>query len=278
MLKTRIITAILLVIGFLMALFFTSSFTWSLITLFITVIAVWEWMKLIKLNAKQITISLTGTLIIGLMLVTFSKFSSETILELYADKLVLLLLAVSAVFWVVVAPTWLITRKKINQKLFMSILGVSLLLATWIALIGLHKISPLLLLSVLATVWIADSAAYFAGKKFGKHKLAPEISPGKTWEGVMGALFAVTLYGLLLCHFQHLSRWLILGLWLIVILSVMGDLFESLLKRQSNVKDSSQLLPGHGGVLDRIDGLIPTLPLVLLSIYFPLFTNLQLHG
>lgn len=278
MLKTRIITAILLVIGFLMALFFTSSFTWSLITLFITVIAVWEWMKLIKLNAKQITISLTGTLIIGLMLVTFSKFSSETILELYADKLVLLLLAVSAVFWVVVAPTWLITRKKINQKLFMSILGISLLLATWIALIGLHKISPLLLLSVLATVWIADSAAYFAGKKFGKHKLAPEISPGKTWEGVMGALFSVTLYGLLLCHFQHLSRWLILGLWLIVILSVMGDLFESLLKRQSNVKDSSQLLPGHGGVLDRIDGLIPTLPLVLLSIYFPLFTNLQLHG
>ncbi|HNU67311.1 MAG TPA: phosphatidate cytidylyltransferase [Methylotenera sp.] len=278
MLKTRIITAILLVIGFLMALFFTSSFAWSLITLFITVIAVWEWMKLIKLNAKQITISLTGTLIIGLMLVAFSKFSSETILELYADKLVLLLLAVSAVFWVVVAPTWLITRKKINQKLFMSTLGISLLLATWIALIGLHKISPLLLLSVLATVWIADSAAYFAGKKFGKHKLAPEISPGKTWEGVMGALFAVTLYGLLLCHFQHLSRWLILGLWLIVILSVMGDLFESLLKRQSNVKDSSQLLPGHGGVLDRIDGLIPTLPLVLLSIYFPLFTNLQLHG
>ena len=278
MLKTRIITAILLVIGFLMALFFTSSFAWSLITLFITVIGVWEWMKLIKLNAQQITISLTGTLIIGLMLVTFSKFSSETILELYADKLVLLLLAVSAVFWVVVAPTWLITRKKINQKLFMSILGISLLLATWIALIGLHKISPLLLLSVLATVWIADSAAYFAGKKFGKHKLAPEISPGKTWEGVMGALFAVTLYGLLLCHFQHLSRWLILGLWLIVILSVMGDLFESLLKRQSNVKDSSQLLPGHGGVLDRIDGLIPTLPLVLLSIYFPLFTNLQLHG
>ncbi|PPD52421.1 MAG: phosphatidate cytidylyltransferase [Methylotenera sp.] len=278
MLKTRIITAILLVIGFLMALFFTSSFAWSLITLFITVIGVWEWMKLIKLNAQQITISLTGTLIIGLMLVTLSKFSSETILELYADKLALLLLAVSAVFWVVVAPTWLITRKKINQKFFMSILGISLLLATWIALIGLHKISPLLLLSVLATVWIADSAAYFAGKKFGKHKLAPEISPGKTWEGVMGALFAVTLYGLLLCHFQHLSRWLILGLWLIVILSVMGDLFESLLKRQSNVKDSSQLLPGHGGVLDRIDGLIPTLPLVLLNIYFPLFANLQLHG
>ena len=278
MLKTRIITAVLLVIGFLMALFFTSSFSWSLITLLIAMIGVWEWMKLIKLNLQQMTISLVGTLIIGLMLVYFSKLSSESLLGLYLDKLALLLLAVSAVFWIIIAPAWLNTRRKINQKFFMSILGISLLLATWIALIGLHRISPLLLLSVLVTVWIADSAAYFAGKNFGKHKLAPEISPGKTWEGVLGALLAVTLYGLLLCHFQHLSRWLILGLWLIVILSVMGDLFESLLKRQANLKDSSQLLPGHGGVLDRIDGLIPTLPLVLFYIYFPLFPNLQLHG
>ncbi|HQO15655.1 MAG TPA: phosphatidate cytidylyltransferase [Methylotenera sp.] len=278
MLKTRIITAVLLVIGFLMALFFTSSFSWSLITLLIAMIGVWEWMKLIKLNLQQMTISLVGTLIIGLMLVYFSKLSSESLLGLYLDKLALLLLAVSAVFWIIVAPAWLNTRRKINQKFFMSILGISLLLATWIALIGLHRISPLLLLSILVTVWIADSAAYFAGKNFGKHKLAPEISPGKTWEGVLGALLAVTLYGLLLCYFQHLSRWLILGLWLIVILSVMGDLFESLLKRQANLKDSSQLLPGHGGVLDRIDGLIPTLPLVLFYIYFPLFPNLQLHG
>ena len=131
---------------------------------------------------------------------------------------------------------------------------------------------------MLITVWLADSAAYFAGKRFGRHKLAPEISPGKTWEGVAGALFATTVYGLVLCNYMHYSRWLILGLWLIVVLSIMGDLFESLMKRQAGVKDSSHLLPGHGGVLDRIDGLMPTLPLVLFYIYFPLFSNLQLHA
>ena len=131
---------------------------------------------------------------------------------------------------------------------------------------------------MLGTVWLADSAAYFAGKNFGRHKLAPEISPGKTWEGVAGALLAVTFYGLVICYYMHISRWLIVGLWLMVVLSIMGDLFESLLKRQAGVKDSSHLLPGHGGVLDRIDGLIPTLPLVLFYIYFPLFANLQLHA
>jgi phosphatidate cytidylyltransferase len=160
----------------------------------------------------------------------------------------------------------------------MAFLGLVLLLATWVALTGLQNISPWLLLGVLATVWLADSAAYFAGKRFGRHKLAPEISPGKTWEGVVGAMLAATIYGLALCHLLHYTRWLILGLWLIVVLSIMGDLFESLLKRQAGVKDSSHLLPGHGGVLDRIDGLIPTLPLVLFYIYFPLFSNLQLHA
>ena len=160
----------------------------------------------------------------------------------------------------------------------MSLLGLVLLFSTWFGLMGLHRVSPWLLLAVLATVWIADTAAYFFGKRFGRIKLAPSISPGKTWEGVAGALFTVTLYGTGLCIIFDINVWLIIGLWLIVVLSIMGDLFESLLKRQAGIKDSGQLLPGHGGLLDRIDGLIPSLALTLFYIYFPLFKKLPLHA
>jgi phosphatidate cytidylyltransferase len=274
MLKTRVITAVFLTIGFLAALFLASKMVWTYLTLAATMIGVWEWSKLIKLHKQEMHIYVGLALAIGLMLI----FTIDTPLALYYDEIVFSLLSLSALFWIVFSPIWLISRKKINCNLLMAFLGLVLLLATWVALTGLQNISPWLLLGVLATVWLADSAAYFAGKRFGRHKLAPEISPGKTWEGVVGAMLAATIYGLALCHLLHYTRWLILGLWLIVVLSIMGDLFESLLKRQAGVKDSSHLLPGHGGVLDRIDGLIPTLPLVLFYIYFPLFSNLQLHA
>ena len=274
MLKTRVITAVFLTIGFLLALFFASKVVWSLLTLLATVIGVWEWSKLIKLKKRHMHIYLAVALAIGLLLI----FSVDSPFANYHDELVFLLLGLAAFFWIVLTPIWLISRFQIDQKLLMALLGLVLLLATWVGLNGLQNISHWLLLGVLITVWLADSAAYFAGKRFGRHKLAPEISPGKTWEGVAGALFATTVYGLVLCNYMHYSRWLILGLWLIVVLSIMGDLFESLMKRQAGVKDSSHLLPGHGGVLDRIDGLMPTLPLVLFYIYFPLFSNLQLHA
>ena len=273
MLKTRIITAIVLAIGFSVALFKASNQVWTVITFTATLIALWEWSNLIKLTKLQMLLNLAGALSIGLMML----FSSHLSIGHYKDELEFGLLFISTVFWVVLIPFWLISRKTINNKLVMAMLGLLLLLATWVALNGLELISPWLLLAVLSTVWLADSAAYFAGKRFGHHKLAPEISPGKTLEGVAGAMLASTFYGLLLCYYLHISRWLIVGLWIIVVLSIMGDLFESLLKRQAGKKDSSHLLPGHGGVLDRIDGLISTLPLVLFYIYFPIFANLQLH-
>ena len=274
MLKTRVITAVFLTIGFLVALFFSSKIVWTLLTLFVTLLGVWEWSNLIKLHKQTKHICLSLALVSGLLLV----FTVDTPFELYHDEIVFTLLSLSTLFWVVISPIWLITRKKITHKLTMAFLGLVLLFSTWLALNGLQNISPWLLLGVMMTVWLADSCAYFAGKRFGRHKLAPEISPGKTWEGVAGAMLATTIYGLALCHYMHYSRWLILGLWLIVVLSIMGDLFESLLKRHAGVKDSSHLLPGHGGILDRIDGLIPTLPLVLFYIYFPLFSNIQLHA
>lgn len=274
MLKTRVITAVILTIGFLVVLFLASKMVWSCLMLAATLVGVWEWAKLIKLDKHQVPLYVASALVIGLLWI----FTTDTSFAIYHDEIVFGLLSLSALFWIVFSPIWLISRKKVNHKLLMAFLGLVLLLATWLALNGLQSISPWLLLGVLAIVWLADIAAYFAGKRFGRHKLAPEISPGKTWEGVAGAILAATIYGLVLCYYMHYSRWLIVGLWLIVVLSIMGDLFESLLKRQAGVKDSSHLLPGHGGVLDRIDGLISTLPMALFYIYYPLFSSLQLHA
>jgi phosphatidate cytidylyltransferase len=149
--------------------------------------------------------------------------------------------------------------------------------ACWHALVAARMAGVPFVLSLMLVVWLADIGAYFAGKAFGRHKLAPAISPGKTWEGAIGGWLAVvivaaaatvlhafepTLYSALL---ERLGAVRTVGaLTLLVVFSVVGDLFESMLKRQAGVKDSSGLLPGHGGVLDRIDALLPVLPLAML--------------
>lgn len=274
MLKTRIITAAALLAGLFSVVFFASSEVWALITLGIVLLGMAEWSNLIRLQKNQRYFLLFVTLVLGLLI----AFMHLTPLYYYQNHVVLAVLAIASLFWIVVAPLWLVTRKTFSNTFVMSVLGLFLMFATWIALVGLHAINPFLLLAAIATVSIADSAAYFAGKKFGRHKLAPEISPGKTWEGVLGALFAVTVYGAALCYYQKFSLWLIVCLWLLVALSIVGDLVESLLKRKADLKDSGQLLPGHGGILDRIDGLMPTLPITLFFIYLPFLAGYSLHG
>jgi phosphatidate cytidylyltransferase len=157
-----------------------------------------------------------------------------------------------------------------------TILGLALLPAAWFALLYLHGQGVLMLLSTMAIVWVADIAAYFAGRAFGKRRLAPAISPGKTWAGVGGAVagvlgVATVVYALIPVApaFSNalMRRSLALGwivLCVLVAFSIVGDLFESLLKRQAGMKDSGGLLPGHGGVLDRIDALVPVLPMAVL--------------
>jgi phosphatidate cytidylyltransferase len=264
-------------------MFLASPMFWALCTLAITLIAVWEWSNLVKLNRAQMLLNVSLALTIGLAFIVTANIQLAADYDVLMFKLLFGLLALAVAFWIFIAPVWLITRRQISHKLLLAALGLLLLLANWLALVGLHGLSPWVLLAVLSTVWLADSAAYFAGKRFGRNKLAPEISPGKTWEGVAGAFVGVTIYGLLLCYYFHLNFWLIVGLWLMVVLSIMGDLFESLLKRQAGVKDSSQLLPGHGGILDRIDGLIPSLALTMLYFYLTIFLNIAfpnaiLHG
>jgi phosphatidate cytidylyltransferase len=142
--------------------------------------------------------------------------------------------------------------------------------------VELQAYSPWLVLAAMAIVWIADTAAYFSGRAFGKHKLAPQVSPGKTWEGVFGAWVAVAVYAAILVRFAPdagfrlavtpltVAAWIAFALVLAAV-SVVGDLFESLLKRHANVKDSGSLLPGHGGILDRVDDLLAAMPLAALA-------------
>lgn len=179
----------------------------------------------------------------------------------------------AAGFWLIVAPLWMKSRWALPKSPAGLAIGALLLLPTWLALVQLRQAGPFTLLGLLAMIWLADIAAYFSGRAFGKNKLAPSISPGKTWEGAIGGGVAVLALGLWLATTsvtmlseKSVTNFVLLALVLVVLtaISIVGDLFESLLKRQAGLKDSSNVLPGHGGVLDRIDSQISTLPLLAL--------------
>lgn len=266
MLKTRIITASLLVIFFIPALFILSTINWAYSMLVFCLLALYEWGGMIHLSATQNKLYIMISAIAGLLTIYFLQKLGFHLFFFNS----LTLFAVVSVFWFFLVPVWMKTKHIVSNKLLMAMLGFLLIASLWLALICAKSADPWLLLVLLATIWIADSAAYFAGKNFGKHKLAPNISPGKTWEGVAGALIAVTFFGAILylndgVGFHQLA--VFPALWIITGLGVVGDLFESMMKRQANLKDSGNLLPGHGGILDRVDGIIPSLPIAILMIY-----------
>lgn len=263
MLKTRIFTALALLACFIPALFLLDNRLWSWLMLVVTLLALHEWAGLIGLSKRQTQIYLVVSLIFAIfmiwqMLMNFHLFFIKS----------LWLFAAATLFWVVCVPIWL-ARGWASRNVFINMaIGWLLLGSLWLALVCIKRVDPWLLLVIISTIWIADSAAYFAGKRFGKHKLAPTISPGKTWEGVFGALVAVSLFGLAIYLLFPNQDWMMIpGLCVIAALGVYGDLLESFFKRQANLKDSGQLLPGHGGILDRIDGVIPALPIGILMIY-----------
>lgn len=151
--------------------------------------------------------------------------------------------------------------------------GILALLGSWLALVHLHGLEPygpMLVLFLLVLIWIADSAAFFSGRRWGKAKLAPALSPGKTWAGAYGALVGAMLWGLVLAWGLGLTWDLTLFALMIcgltVAMSIVGDLYESLLKRGRGLKDSGRLLPGHGGMLDRIDSLTSAAPVFALGV------------
>ena len=263
MLKTRIITAVILSTLFVAAAFLLSPPLWSLLMLGVVCLGSWEWASLSKFE-KAFKVAYVATIAAaGLLgIVAYPQ---------YMQMAMFFAILLAAAFWLLVAPLLLFTKAKISNRLVLAIIGLLIVVPFGFAMIALREIGPSLLLVLILSISIADSAAYFAGTKFGKHKLAPNISPGKTWEGVVGALLAVSLYGLLLTQITHQGLLVVLVLWVLTLFAVVGDLIESLFKRNAGVKDSGDLLPGHGGVLDRIDALTAALPMMTFMISLPTY-------
>lgn len=252
-LLSRIGTAALLLAVFVPAVLWAPAWLWDVLMAGVAGMAAYEWARLSHFSppsarAYAVLLALCALLPYGLG-ADWPVFQRA-------------LIGLAIVFWLLVAPLWLLGRWKASHALVRAATGAVLLLPTWAALLDLHARGPAVLLGVMAVVWIADTAAYFSGRLFGRHKLAPAISPGKTWEGVAGALVALIVYAAALSLWSALpGRPLFFAVCGLLYLSVLGDLFESWIKRVSGMKDSGDVLPGHGGVLDRIDALTSTLPI-----------------
>lgn len=277
MLKQRIVTALALLAILLPALFAQSPTPFRVLSLLLIAVAAWEWARLSGTPAWGSLLSglICGACCAGYWLGGFLVHPNQLLWQIAG-----LLWAVIGSF-VLYAGSGSWSKYPLAPRLFF---GLFVLFVAWVAVVKAWMLGINFLLSVFALVWVADIGAYFAGRAFGGHvfkrKLAPTISPGKSWEGVIGGMLGVLLLAwvwttweknssigagsLYLLLAQHGMGVLLASLIFLSGMSVIGDLFESLVKRAAGAKDSSRLLPGHGGVLDRVDALLPTLPMAML--------------
>ncbi|MEO6408813.1 MAG: phosphatidate cytidylyltransferase [Burkholderiaceae bacterium] len=272
MLRHRVVTALVLLAVLLPALFATTPWPFTVVTLLLIGAAGWEWARLNGLAAFA--------------LVSGALLGIACALALWVDlpgRVSPWVWWIATVGWVLGGGATLVAGPPYWPKLPSGVrwvLGMALLFVAWLALARARGFGVNFILSVLCLVWVADIAAYFGGRRFGRRKLAPSISPGKTWEGaasgMLGALLlafgwvyldrhiavdSASLYSRLLEQLGGLGMMPVVAF--LAAMSVVGDLFESLVKRSAGAKDSSALLPGHGGVLDRIDALLPVFPIAL---------------
>jgi phosphatidate cytidylyltransferase len=276
MLKQRVITAVILLLVLLPALFAPVAWPFALIMLLMAGAAAWEWGRL---NAASSALSLG-------MGVAMAAVCGAALLAGWVRTGPNIAWWVAFVVWVLggalalkVGPGSWHTLPRVARW----VLGFAAIFTAWLALSSAKATSVNFILSVFCLVWAADIAAYFGGKAFGRRKLAPAISPGKSWEGVWSGMVGVqvlawgwitadrhwqlaqhgsaSLFTLLLDHLGVAG--LVLALVFLSAMSVVGDLLESLAKRSAGMKDSSNLLPGHGGVLDRVDALLPVFPIAM---------------
>ena len=278
MLKQRIITAIILALLFIAATVSLSSFSYSLFVTIVVLAASWEWCAFIGLAKQVAKVSYLATL--GSMIIALYFF-----LGIVPESLVInsyragIILGLGILFWVLtffMLKDYPSNSDRWNNKSKIALMGLMALIPTWVGVVQIKYLNPqgFLLLGMVVMVAAADIGAYFVGKRIGKNRLAPSLSPNKTWEGVMGGFAACLLVGILLIWLLHsylitLSNGQILILVLlslvVMLFDVIGDLLESMLKRNRDLKDSGKILPGHGGILDRVDGLLAVTPIFVLT-------------
>lgn len=272
MLKQRVITALVLAIIFIAALFGLPAGYFSFFVGAIVLIGAWEWACLAGFPTRwQRALYALFILVVLLVASFYLGFEGEASPNLDADAIRELLIA-GCIWWAIAlllvqgypssALLW-------GHKILRLLMGLLVLIPTWVALVYVRQqeAGAWLVLLLMLIVAMADSGGYFAGKRFGKHKLASAVSPGKTWEGFAGGFIANCVLALILSLTLELS--LLLMLVIVVptsLVSVLGDLLESMLKRHAGIKDSGTILPGHGGILDRVDGVTAAAPVFALAL------------
>jgi phosphatidate cytidylyltransferase len=271
MLKQRIMTAGVLIPLIVLAVLNTSTATIQWILGLFILLAAWEWFDVIGLKTGiPKTLAFIALAIAGVLMRLYVDTSSTVLI---AGVLWTLFAAMVIVFAHKAIPSTI--ANLFTHQWLATLTAVVTLVVFFQTTILLHQvpdIGPRLMLFVMVAVWLADTGGYFAGKRWGKHRLASMISPNKTWQGVAGAMLFV-LIGALISYFALLNGPISLLQWLLLIViaagfSIIGDLIESVFKRSHDVKDSGNLLPGHGGVLDRIDSLLAAIPVFVIGLYF----------
>ncbi|HTQ76858.1 MAG TPA: CDP-archaeol synthase [Burkholderiales bacterium] len=257
MFARRLLTAAALLGAFLGALFCLDRASFAAIVALVVALAAHEWARLCGLRGARAAGYAAAC---GALLLAVS----------YAGALREPAAWAAAAFWALVVPAWLAKGVSAGARTWLLAAGLAVLAPAGAAMVALP---PVLALLTLGLVWVADTAAYLAGTAYGRRRLAPSISPGKTWEGVAGGVVGSVIYAIICAMFSPSLGRLVQGaIWvaflagalLLCAASIVGDLFESALKRQAGAKDSGTLLPGHGGVLDRIDSATAALPVALL--------------
>lgn len=263
-LKQRVITAAVLIVVVILAVLLLPNVLFALLAMVVIVsIGGWEWSRLVGFEDFH-----RGLFVAWLLLSAFVVYKWA--------ELRWVLIVMGVIWWagilVLLSMYEQGTALYKENKWILRVSALFVLIPAWIALVTLHQHHPLLVLYLIFLVAVADSGAYFTGKAMGKNKLAPELSPGKTREGMLGGLAGAIVWAILGAWFFDLGTrdwfYFISLSVAVALLSVAGDLFESLIKREAGQKDSGNILPGHGGILDRIDGLIATLPLFALGIFW----------